>query len=87
MAGPKVAKTPKIANKTKKLPTERSIRKRIISVLVTFFILNAFVLKYKHAPIAQRIEQARPKGEMMVQFRLGVPSPGRRSSIDRSVYI
>jgi hypothetical protein len=43
------------------------------------------MLKYKHAPIAQRIEQARPKGEMMVQFRLGVPIPGCRSSVDRSV--
>lgn len=26
----------------------------------------------KHAPIAQRIEQLRPKEKMMVQFRLGV---------------
>ena len=37
-----------------------------------FLILIQLVLKYNRAPIAQRIEQTRPKGEMMVQFRLGV---------------
>lgn len=30
-----------------------------------------------YAPIAQRIEQTRPKGEMGVQFPLGAPEFGR----------
>lgn len=37
----------------------------------TEFILTFFVLKYKRVPVAQRIEQTRPKGKMEVQFPPG----------------
>ena len=53
--------------------TERSTDElRPVNAFVLFFILKSFMLKYNNAPVAQRIEQARPKGEMQVRFPPGV---------------
>ncbi len=34
------------------------------------------MLKYKRVPVAQRIEQTRPKGEMQVRFPPGIQKRG-----------
>ena len=79
-----------MANKTKKFPIVRRIRNLIASERFTFFIVTLFMLKYKQAPVAQRIEQTRPKGKMEVQFPPGVQyncfdETGCSSSVERSV--
>ena len=61
----------------------RRIKKRIASECFTLLIVALFVLKYKRALVAQRIEQTRPKGEMEVQFPPRAPETS--SSAERSV--